>query len=146
MTNKHRRFADEYMIDCNATRAYLAAYPHVTSRRSASSRGSLLLQRPDVRAYLEEQMQALHSEKMADAREVLEYLTAVVRGETRAEVVMVEGRGEGVTEAVRISKAPDQRERLKAAELLGRHWGILTNRVKLEAGPVVISGGEQIAD
>lgn len=68
---------------------------------------------------------------MADVREVLEYLTSVVRGNSESEVVVVEGQGDGVSRAACIDKKPDEKERLKAAELLGKHWGMFTDNVKL---------------
>lgn len=146
MTDKQKRFCDEYLIDCNATRAYKAAYPFIKSDESARRSGSRLLTNVDVKTYLEEQMEKLRSEKVADAREVLEYLTAVIRGQTESQIVVVEGTGDGCSEARPLMKAPDEKERLKAAELLGKHLGLLTNQVKVEAVPVIISGGDLLED
>ena len=146
MTDKQKRFCDEYLIDCNAARAYRAAYPNVKRDEAARACGSRLLTNANVKAYLEEQMEKLRSEKVADAREVLEYLTSVIRGETESQIVVVEGTGDGCSEARPLMKAPDEKERLKAAELLGKHLGLLTNQVKLEAVPVIISGGELLED
>lgn len=131
MTDKQRRFADEYLIDCNATRAYKAAYPNVKSDSVASSAATRLLGNVKVKEYIDEQLEKLSSVKVADAREVLEYLTAVVRGETESEVVVVEGCGDGCSDARRMNKAPDEKERLKAAELLGKHFGMFTDKVNL---------------
>ncbi len=131
MTDKQRRFADEYLIDCNGTRAYKAAYPNVKKDEAARANASRLLTNANVKAYIEEQLEKLSSEKIADAREVLEYLTAVVRGNSKSEVVVVEGQGEGVSRAACIDKNPDEKERLKAAELLGKHLGMFTDNIKL---------------
>ena len=77
----------------------------------------------------------------------MEYLTSVMRGESESSVVVVEGYGEGCSEAKIIEKPPDEKERLKAAELLGRHYAIFTDKVKTEGAiPVVISGGEDLED
>ncbi len=146
MTDKQKRFCDEYLIDCNATRAYKAAYPFIKSDESARRSGSRLLTNVDVKTYLEEQMEKLRSEKVADAREVLEYLTSVIRGQSCSQIVVVEGTGDGCSEASPLMNAPDEKERLKAAELLGKHLGLLTNQVKVEAVPVIISGGELLED
>ena len=146
MTDKQKRFCDEYLIDCNATRAYKAAYPRIKSDVTAATNGGRLLRNAQVKAYLEEQMEKLRSEKVADAREVLEYLTSVIRGQSSSQIVVVEGTGDGCSEARSLMKAPDEKERLKAAELLGKHLGLLTNSVKLEAVPVIISGGELLED
>ena len=78
-------------------------------------------------------MEKLHNEKMADAKEVIEYLTAVMRGETSAAVLAV-----GVTGLQQvIMKPPDEKERLKAAELLGKYHAIFTDRAKVENSGVV---------
>ena len=58
----------------------------------------------------------------------MEYLTAVMRGQSEAEVVVVEGRGEGCSEAVHVTKRPDEKEQLKAAELLGKHFGMFDKK------------------
>ena len=147
MTEKQQKFADEYIIDCNATRAYKAAYPNVKKDNVAQAAGSRLLSNVMVAAYIEEKLAEISSQKTASAQEVMEYLTSVMRGESESSVVVVEGYGEGCSEAKIIEKPPDEKERLKAAELLGRHYAIFTDKVKTEGAiPVVISGGEDLED
>ena len=146
MTDNQFLFANEYLIDRNATRAYKAAYPSIKSDVTAATNGSKLLRNTKVKAYIDEQIEKMASEKIADAREVLEYLTSVVRGKSEAEIVVIEGTGEGCSEARTMTKNPDEKERLKAAELLGKHLGLLTNQVKLDAVPVIISGGDALED
>ena len=68
----------------------------------------------------------------------MEYLTSVLRGESQSEVVVVEGQGDGYSEARTMDKAPDEKERLKAAELLGKRYGLFKENVALEVEPVVI--------
>ncbi|MBQ3551228.1 MAG: terminase small subunit [Clostridia bacterium] len=147
MTEKQQKFADEYIIDCNATRAYKAAYPNVKKDNVAAAAGARLLRIVKVAAYIEEKLAEISSQKTANAQEVMEYLTSVMRGESESSVVVVEGYGEGCSEAKIIEKPPDEKERLKAAELLGRHYAIFTDKVKAEGAiPVVISGGEDLED
>ena len=147
MTEKQQKFADEYIIDCNATRAYKAAYPNVKKDNVAAANGARLLRNAKVAAYIEEKLAEISSQKTASAQEVMEYLTSVMRGESESSVVVVEGYGEGCSEAKIIKKPPDEKERLKAAELLGRHYAIFTDKVKTEGAiPVVISGGEDLED
>lgn len=124
LTDRQRKFADEYLIDGNGTRAYKAAYPSVKKDSTASVCASQLLRNPNVKAYIDEQLDKLHDEKSADAKEIIEYLTAVMRGETKSEIVVVEGGGNGYSKAKRIMKSPDEKERLKAAELLGKRHGL----------------------
>ncbi|MEG2642050.1 MAG: terminase small subunit, partial [Eubacterium sp.] len=70
-----------------------------------------------------------------------------MRGESRSEIVVVEGTGDGCSSASRIEKAPDEKERLKAAELLGKRWSLFTDKVDVAGvGPVIIYGEDDIPD
>ena len=72
MTEKQKRFCDEYLIDCNATRAYKAVYQNVKSDETAKSAASRLLTNVNVKKYIDDRMEELHNEKTADAQEVIE--------------------------------------------------------------------------
>ena len=132
------QFADEYLIDCNATRAYKAAYPKIKSDDAARACASKLLTNTNIKVYIDEKLNELSSKKIADAKEVMEYLTSVLRGESESEIVVVEGQGVGYSDARRMKKAPDEKEKLKAAELLGKRYGIFTDKVNLEVEPITI--------
>lgn len=138
MTDKQKRFCDEYLIDCNATRAYKAAYPKVKSDVVAATNGGRLLRIAEVKAYIDDQLQKISDAKVAEAQEVMEYLTSVMRGQSESEIVVVEGCGDGVSEAKRMNKLPDEKERLKAAELLGKRYGLFKDNVAVNIEPVVI--------
>jgi len=138
MTDKQQKFADEYIIDCNATRAYMAAYPNIKKESAARANGSRLLTNANVRAYIDERLAEISSQKTAEAQEVMEYLTSVMRGQSEAEIVVIEGYGDGCSEAKRMKKAPDEKERLKAAELLGKRFGLFTDKVSLEGTTKVV--------
>ena len=134
MTEKQKRFCDEYLIDYNATQAAIrAGY----SPKTAYSIGDENLKKPELKSYLEAEQEKLHNAKTADVQEVMEYLTAVLRGESSASVVVVEGVGDGCSEARTITKPPDEKERLKAAELLGKRFGMFTDKVNVSGGGVV---------
>lgn len=140
MTDKQRKFCDEYLIDCNATRAYKAAYPHIKNDNVAKSAGNRLLTNVDLKSYIDERLEEISSEKVADAKEVMEYLTSVLRGETESEIVVIEGTGEGYSDARRMTKKPAEQERLKAAELLGKRYGLFKENLNVNGSvPVVIS-------
>lgn len=129
MTRKQQRFCDEYLIDCNATQAAIrAGY----SEKAAKQIGQRLLTNADLKSYIAEQMQKKQDKNVADANEVIRYLTSVLRGESKSEIVVVEAVGDGSTEARRIDKAPDEKERLKAAELLGKRYSIFTEKVNMD--------------
>lgn len=135
LTEKQKRFCDEYMIDLNATQAAIrAGY----SKKSAYSIGQENLTKPVIKAYIDAALAKIHNERTADVTEVLEYLTSVLRGKSQSEIVVVESLGDGVSEARRIQKAPDEKERLKAAELLGKRYGLFTDKIKAEGTGVII--------
>lgn len=126
-TPKQKRFCDEYLIDLNATQAAIrAGY----SDKYANTNASKLLQITTIKEYIAQRMAEKESELIATQDEVLKYLTAVMRGESVSEVVVVEGMGEGCSQARRFEKAPDEKERLKAAELLGKRYGLYTDKIE----------------
>ena len=92
MTEKQKRFADEYLIDLNATQAAIrAGY----SKKTAYSQGERLLKNVEVEKYIQERMKQLASEKVATAEEVIQYLTSVLRGEAKGEEIVVDDAGMG---------------------------------------------------
>ena len=69
MNARQKKFCDEYLIDCNATQAAIrAGY----SPKTAKSIGNENLTKPDLKAYIDEQLELLHSKRTAEAQEVLE--------------------------------------------------------------------------
>lgn len=125
LTLKQRAFADYYIQLGNATEAAVrAGYSAKTARFIAQEN----LTKPNIKAYIDERLQQIEDERIAGAAEVLKYLTAVMRGESEAEIVVVEGEGDGVSCARRVKKAPDEKERLKAAELLGKRHGLFDQK------------------
>lgn len=133
MTEKQKRFADEYLIDLNGTRAYKVAYPSVKKDQVAATNAGRLLRNAEVKTYIDEQLEKIHNEKTADAQEVLEYLTAVMRNEQTEEVVVVEGTGDGCSEARTMEKDTSIKDRVKAAELLGKRYSLFTDKMELDA-------------
>ena len=132
LTEKQKRFAEEYLIDLNATQAAIrAGY----SPKTAYSIGEQNLRKLEVRAYIDARLAEIRSEKTADAQEVLEYLTAVMRGRETEETLRL--AGDGVQEVTEI--AVSAKERLKAAELIGRRFGMFTDKAQVSlAVPVQI--------
>lgn len=144
LNERQMRFVDEYMIDLNATQAAIRAGYSV---KTAYSQGQRLLKNVEIKTELAEQMEKVRSLKIADATEIMEYLTSVMRGESEAEVVVVEGCGEGFSSARTMQKAPDEKEKLKAAELLGKRYNMFNDKLNVDGViPVVISGGDELED
>lgn len=117
MTLRQKKFCDEYIICGNATEAAIkAGY----SPKTAKSIGQRLLTYVTVRSYIDQRLEEINSEKIADAEEVLRYLTSVMRGEHTEEIPIL--CGDGVQELT--AKEVGAKERLKAAEMLGRVTGL----------------------
>lgn len=122
---KQKRFCEEYLVDCNATQAAIrTGY----SEKTARAIGQRLLTNVDIKKYIDQQLQKLKNEKIADAQEVLEYLTAVMRGEQKEQVPLLVG--EGCQELVQ--KDVSAKDRLKAAELIGKRYALFTEKVELQ--------------
>ena len=127
MTAKQMRFCDEYLIDLNATQAAIrAGYSEKNARNIASEN----MAKPNIRAYIDKRMAEKESALIADQDEVLRYLTSVLRGESQSEVVVIENIGDFTSEARTMQKAPDEKERLRAAELLGKRYGLYKETVE----------------
>ena len=131
MTEKQKIFADEYLIDLNATRAYRAAYPNCKKNSSADAAARKLLGNTRIQQYINERLEELQSKRVANVQEVMEHLTAVLRGEIREETVVVEEIGDGCSEARIVEKQVGARDRLKAAELLGKRYSLFTEKVEV---------------
>lgn len=140
MNARQKRFCDEYLIDCNAKQAAIrAGY----SPKTAYSIGNENLNKPELKAYIEAELEKIHSAKIADATEVLEYLTGVMRGKHTEQVLKLIGEGVQVISDIDVSA----KERLKAAELIGKRYGLFTDKMNLEgAVPVVITGADELED
>lgn len=135
MTGKQQRFCDEYLIDQNGTQAAIrAGY----SKKTANEQASRLLANVNIRAYIDKQLASIHDKNIADAEEVMRYLTSVVRGESESEIVVVEGVGDGISEARNIKKKPDEKDQLKAAELLGKRYGLFSDKVNISGSVPVM--------
>lgn len=131
MTEKQKIFCDEYLKGLNATRAYKAAYPNVKKDSVAAQAGSRMLRNVKVKNYIEQQLQKLHNERTANVQEVMEYLTSVLRGESVGEEIVTEFIGDGVSEAKTVNKHPSEKDKLKAAELLGKRFGMFKEKVEV---------------
>lgn len=130
MTEKQRIFANEYLIDLNATRAYRVAYPNVKNDNVARANGSRLLANANIKTFIDEQLKKIEDKNVADATEVMKYLTAVMRNELTEEVVVVEGEGDGCSSAKIVKKDISAKDRNKAAELLGKRYRLFVDKVE----------------
>jgi phage terminase small subunit len=128
MTEKQRRFADEYVRSGNISAAYKLAYPNVKKDAAARASGSRLLTKANVRAYIDERLEELKKESIAEQDEILQFLTSVMRGEYTEQIPV--GVGEGAQQLE--DKDTYLKDRVKAAELLGKRYVMWTDKQQVE--------------
>lgn len=129
LTIKQKRFADEYIISGNATESYLKAGYANQKRSSAEANARKLLGNSSLKSYMNERIKELDDKAIAKQEEVLKYLTSVMRGEHEEEVLY--GMGEGMQGKTHIEVST--KDRIKAAELLGKRYRLFTDKVELDA-------------
>lgn len=156
MTAKQLRFCDEYLIDLNATQAAIrAGY----SKKTARQIGQENLTKPDIQEYIEKRMAEKEEALIAKQDEVMQYLTAVMRREKTENVVVTlskettryvpdeKGTMRKQTVKEEIPKIVEIPSRLsdsnKAAELLGKRYGLFTDKIQSEVILPVFGGEEE---
>ena len=132
LTVKQKAFADFYIELSNATEAYIKAGYKVSKREIAEVEGCKLLRNPKVEEYIKERMKQIESNRIAKAEEVLAFLSASLRGEVLEEVVSTKSDGAGGIEPIILKKQLSAKDRIKAAELLGKRYALFTEKVDLE--------------
>ncbi len=131
LNDKQKRFADEYLIDLNATQAAIrAGY----SEKTARSQGQRLLTNVDIQSYIEERMASHEKETIAQQEEILETLTAILRGKEKGATLRGTGKGRQVIDDM----PPTTTERIKAAELLGKRYAMWTEKQQIDGVQQVV--------
>lgn len=146
MTDKQKIFADEYLIDLNATRAYKVAYPHVKNDKTAAAAAARLLRNVKVQKYIEERMQDRQKRTEITQDRVLQELAAIAFSRATDFVQIVNDRVI-LTDTSKLSEIQIRaiagikegkngielklNDKEKALELLGRHLGMFKDRVEV---------------
>ena len=146
ITEQQKLFVKEWLIDHNATQAAIrAGY----SEKTAYSQGQRLLKNVEVQKYKEKLLKDLEKPTIATIEEILEYYTRVMRREEKESIVVTTkekvsgmfpnpktGKMERKTvekETPQIVEIPTKiSDANKAAEMLGKNYGIWTEKVKLD--------------
>ena len=138
LNDREKLFADEYIKLGNAYQAALnAGYKENTAKwaskwlipdKTPKNPPKKSKFKPEVREYIDQRLAEKEKELIADQDEVLKYLTTVMRGQSESHVLAREETGADRV----IIKPPDEKERLKAAELLGKRYGLYTDRIEQE--------------
>ena len=123
LTPKQQAFADYYIETGNATEAAIkAGYNKKTARQI----GSMNLTKVDIKQYIEERLSKIEDERIAKGEEVLQYLTKVMRGEEKDQF--------GLDASLQ--------DRTKAAELLGKRYRLIVDKVEADINKTVVFEGE----
>lgn len=143
LTEKQKRFAEEYMLTGNSRQAYInAGYGH--SKGSVDVNASRLLNSAKVQNYILSISEQIKSQKIADIEEVQIKLTNIIRGNTTEEVVVTELIGDGVSKSRIIRKQPALKDVIKACELLGKMNGAFSNNSMVNIMIPVFTGEDDL--
>lgn len=141
LTIKQKKFADEYIETGNAYKSAINAGYSENYAKNATK--FLLENNGQISAYIDERMKKLEEEAIADQAEVLKYLTRVLRDEEREDVLVNVGNYEQEIQSMKVSA----KDRIKAAELLGKRYGSWTDKVDMNVEmPTIISGDDELSD
>ena len=134
---RQEQFCCEFAKSGNAGASYQKVYGN-TSEASAAVQGHRLLKNPNVQARLKEIQDELASEKIMDAKEIQERLTAIGRGQITEEIIL---------DGERIRKEATLKDQLKAIEILCRIQSLFVDRKEITSTtPIVIGGGDCLVD
>lgn len=118
LTAKQSTFIDAYLGEAKmnaAQAARIAGYKHPETQGAENLR--------KLRPYIDEVMNKRHSNAIATQEEIQKFFTSVLRGEVKEEVVSNSGK---------ILEVPaSTKDRLKAAECMGRAYGMFTERKEI---------------
>lgn len=135
MTPRQEKFCLEYAASGNA---YHSALNAGYSKNYAKGNVNKLLDNESIKKRLQELKEKAESEKIADIKEMQEKLTSIIRQDTTEEVIVVEGIGDGCSEARTVQKKPSFKEIISAINTLGKMQGAFTENVNLSLEPVMI--------
>ena len=144
LTEKQKRLVDYFIEIGNQTEAAIKAGYSTKNARFIASR---TLDKPYVKAYLKDRLKEVEEARIAKAAEVLQFLSASMRGEIKEEVVVVEGCGDGCSDAKIIEKQIGANDRIKAAMQLAKRYGLDKPQEEgMDDGPVIITGEENMPE
>lgn len=116
------------------------------SKKTAKMQGSRLMTNDDIKLRVADLRDAYLDENIMTAKQVEYELTRIALGLSTEKTVVIEGQGDGWSTARIMDKPPDERSRLKALELMAKRHRILSGDTTIDVQPVIIVGGDEIAD
>ena len=146
LTETQKAFCEYYIESLNATESYKKAYPNCKKDATARTNSSKLLTNTNIKKYIDEQLQQMQSNRIADATEILEYLTKGMRQELEEEVVVMVNKGEFTSEPQMVKKKISIKDSNKCAELLGKRYGLYTEKIEADVNQVIFVGEDNLED
>jgi phage terminase small subunit len=143
---KQEAFCLHYAKTGNASESYRKAGYKAKSEKAIYANANRLLKNDSVKARLKELAAEMANDKIAGIREVQERLTAILRGEVQEEQIVVEGIGEGCSEARTIKRQPQLKDIIKAGETLAKMQGGFDSKLQVEMTVPVFGGEESLED
>lgn len=147
MTERQKRFCNEYLIDLNATQAAIrAGY----SAKTAYSIGNENLTKPEIQEYIQHRLDEKEDALIAKQDEVLKTLTRIMRREELETVVVTckkhksyyDDAGkkaiDDTEEPVTVSIPTKVSDANKAAEMLGKYYALFTDKTQIDGGSTVV--------
>ena len=133
---KQEAFCLHYAKTGNATESYKQA-----GYNPKNDNARRLLLNAKIKARLAELSAEMASEKIASIAEIQERLTSILRGEIQEEQVVVEGCGDGVSQATIVQRQPQLKDMIKAGETLCRMQGGFDTKANINV-VIPVFGGE----
>lgn len=136
LTERQRRFADEYIISANIEQSALkAGY----SKNYARGRSHELLSNVGIKEYVDKRLEEIKSEKVMDQQEIMERLSSIGRQEPRENYYKSEKTidGETVVEENKYVTTPNVEEATRAMEMLGKRYVMWTDKQEISGGIAV---------
>ena len=146
MTEKQTIFANEYLIDLNATRAYRVAYPSVKKDETAAAAATRMLRNVKVAAYIQERMRERQKRTEITQDRVLQELAAIAFAKA-TDYAEVENGQVIIKDTVNLDEQQVKaiagikegkygielklNDKEKALELLGRHLGMFKDKLEV---------------
>ena len=150
LTAKQKVFADEYLIDLNATRAYKVAYPNVKKDETAAANSSRMLRNAKVEDYIRKRMKDREKRTEITQDMVLKELAKIGFANV-TDFVTIEDKG--ILRVVQVKTTDEMpgdkmgaiagikegangieiklNDKGKALELIGRHLGMFKDKLEV---------------
>lgn len=146
LSARQEKFCVEYAKSANATESYRKAGYKAKNDNVAKSAASRLLSNVDVKARIAELADEVRKQSIMDIAEIQELLSSIARGEIKEDQIVVEGCGDGISQAVNCKREAQLKDRIKAAETLAKMRGGFDNTININVEIPRFVGDDELED